>query len=116
MKKQSNINESGLNPEAQTFFNDVCHTFGIRDEAGKKVLLVACQALTQLREYETIVQRDGYTVKDRWGQWKNHPLLPYIRDTRQAFYAGIKTLNLELVHEIPKRIGRPAEWDVKISN
>jgi hypothetical protein len=45
---------------------------------------------------------------DRFGAPKPHPLLPIERDSRQAFLAGMKALNLDL-EPLRDRPGRPSE-------
>ena len=99
-----------MDKESQLFYDKIRTDYGIDDEAGVKILLVACQALTALRKYETQVEAEGYTIPDRFGIPKPHALLPFIRDTRAAFLAALKQLNLEFEHETPARIGRPPSF------
>ena len=99
-----------LDKESQLFYDRIRTDYGIADEAGLKILLVACQSLTTLRKYESQVERQGLTVNDRFGIPKPHALLPFIRDTRAAFLAALKQLNLEFEHETPARIGRPPSF------
>jgi P27 family predicted phage terminase small subunit len=60
------------------------------------VLIVTLEAHQRARQARETVDREGMTVIGRDGQTKVHPLLAVERDARQAFFAGIKALGIEL--------------------
>jgi len=85
---------SHLSKEASLIFKNLSAEFGIDDSAGLRILRVACEAFDRAQAAREAIERDGLTVVDKAGQIKPHPLLPIERDSRAAFLAGLKALNL----------------------
>jgi P27 family predicted phage terminase small subunit len=79
--------------------------YQISDEGGLAILTVAMEADDRARQDRELIDRDGLTMVDKAGQLKPHPLLANERDSRAAFLAALKMLNLDL--EPLKGIGRP---------
>jgi P27 family predicted phage terminase small subunit len=78
----------------------------IGDVAGLRILRVALESFDRAQAARETIARDGMTVVDKFGQTKPHPLLPIERDSRAAFLAGLKALNLDL-EPLRDRPGRP---------
>lgn len=97
---------SHLTEEAKRLWTEIIEEFAIGDAAGLKILRVCLEAFDRAQAARAAIDADGLTVLDRFGQTKSHPLLPIERDSRAAFLAGLKALNLDL--EPLKGPGRPA--------
>ncbi|SRR5258706_12960572 len=69
----------------------------IEDEASLALLRSALENHQRARTCREAVDREGATFSDRFGQIKIHPLIGAERDSRAAFVAGMKALNLDLV-------------------
>ena len=95
--------------------------FGIDDVAGLRILRCACEAFDRAQACRREIEKDGMVLDDddggqktgalfdagkKAGKRKPHPLLPIERDSRAAFLAGMKALNLDL-EPLRDRPGRP---------
>lgn len=96
---------SHLSAEAKAIFKKLSAEYKILDEGGLKILRAACEAFDRAQEARTRIDLEGMVYRDRYDQPKPHPLLAIERDSRAAFLAGLKALNLDL--EPIKDIGRP---------
>ena len=96
----------GLSREAKRLWSDICSEYCVEDSAGKRLLQTACEALDLMRKAEAAVERDGLTVKDRYGAIRGHPMLGTIRDARAAMMGAIRALGLDL-EPLHSRAGRP---------
>lgn len=85
-----------LSDDAKLFFENMVTEYGMKDAAGLKILLAACQAWDRAESARKQIDIDGLTIKDKWGQVKNHPLLPIERDSRSAFITAMKALKIEM--------------------
>ena len=95
-----------LSPEARALFKSIADDYQIVDAAGLKILTVACQAFDRAQAARATIDQEGMTITDKFGQTKPHPLLTCERDSRAAFLAGLKALNLDL-EPLQPRPGRP---------
>ena len=98
---------SHLTAEAKKIWREILDEYAIDDAAGLRILRVALEAFDRAQAARATIDKDGMTVKDKFGQTKPHPLLPIERDSRAAFLAGLKALNLDL-EPLRDRPGRPA--------
>ena len=105
-KKSSQKAPSHLSKEAKEIFNGLCEEYSINDIAGLRILRVSLEAFDRAQACRKAIDRDGLTILDKFNQTKPHPLLSTERDSRAAFLAGLKALNLDL--EPIKTVGRPA--------
>lgn len=96
----------GLSREARRFWRAVVEEYAVDDVAGIRVLTTACEAFDRMRAAQARIRRDGQMMRDRFGQWKRHPLIDVERDARAGMLAALKGLNLDL-EPIRDRIGRP---------
>ena len=94
-----------LSAEAKRIWKDILQEYAIDDSAGLRILQAACEAYDRAQTAREKIKVEGMTHIDRWGQTKPHVLLPIERDSRAAFLAALKQLNLDL--EPLKAIGRP---------
>lgn len=93
--------------ETKRIWDEIIDEYAIDDAAGLRILRVALEAFDRSQAARATIDKDGMTVKDKFGQTKPHPLLPIERDSRAAFLAGLKALNLDL-EPLRDRPGRPA--------
>ena len=94
-----------LSEEAKGWWKRMLAEFVIDDEAGLLTLQSTLEAFDRLRESQAVLAEEGITVKDRFGQPKQHPATMIERDARTALLRGLKALNLDVV--MPGPIGRP---------
>ena len=95
-----------LSDEAKKIWKGLVLEYGINDIAGLKILRVALEAFDRAQAARVKIEEDGMTIKDKFDQVKVHPLIPCERDSRAAFLAGLKALNLDL-EPLRDRPGRP---------
>lgn len=88
--------------------NAIARAYGITrsDPAGWSMLEGAWQAWDLWHRAEDQVDVEGLTVPGDRGGTKAHPLLAVIRDARAQFYAGLKSLSLDIIPPRDKA-GRP---------
>jgi P27 family predicted phage terminase small subunit len=96
---------AGLSAEARRWWRQLVEEYEIEDSGGRLILLTMFEAFDRMRAAQKIISEEGETVKDRFEQLKAHPMVAVERDSRAAFYAGLRALNLDL--EPLKAIGRP---------
>ena len=94
-----------LSAEARRMFESLCAEYSILDTAGLRILRTTMEAWDRCQNARRQIDQDGMCIKDKFGQLKPHPLLAVERDSRAAFLAGLKALNLDL--EPLQGVGRP---------
>ncbi|MBE0656918.1 MAG: hypothetical protein IH602_04460 [Bryobacteraceae bacterium] len=94
-----------LSEEARGWWKRLMAEFDIDDQPGLLTLQSTLEAFDRLRESQAVLAKEGITVKDRFGQPKQHPATMVERDARTALMRGLKALNLDVV--MPNPIGRP---------
>ena len=95
-----------LSSTAQKIWQEIAEDYQITDCAGQRILQVACEAFDRAQAAREKIDTDGMTITGRDGQIKNHPLVTVERDSRAAFLAGLKALNLDL-EPLKSAPGRP---------
>ena len=80
--------------------------YGIDDSGGLLWLQTWADADTTERDCQDIINKEGLTVVDRFGQKKSHPLLTTIRDARSQKMLALKNLCLD-IEPLHDRPGRP---------
>lgn len=95
-----------LSKEAKKIWRDILSEYSIIDAAGIRILRVALEAYDRAQAARQAIDKDGMTITDKFNQLKSHPLLPIERDSRAAFLAGLKALNLDL-EPLRDHPGRP---------
>ena len=96
----------GLAVPTATWWREVRDEYGLDDPAGLYLLETAARAWDRANEARKAIDKDGLRVKDRFGQWKAHPLCTVERDALATFRASLKDLNLDL-EPLRDRPGRP---------
>jgi P27 family predicted phage terminase small subunit len=94
-----------LSPEAKAWWRELVEAFEIEDAAGQLLLQTAMEAFDAMREAQTLIERDGLTLKDRFGQVRLNPAALSLRDSRTALLRSLRALNLDI--QTPGPIGRP---------
>ena len=85
-----------LSAEARKIWREILSEYQIEDAAGLRILRVSLESFDRAQAARKAIDKEGMTVTDKFGQKKPHPLLPIERDSRAAFLAGLKALNLDL--------------------
>jgi P27 family predicted phage terminase small subunit len=94
-----------LSSEAQDWFRKITNDFDL-DDAGLLILESALECLDTIREAQEQVKRDGITIKDRFGQIKQHPATIVEANAKAGMLRAFKALNLEL-EPLNNGAGRP---------
>jgi P27 family predicted phage terminase small subunit len=94
-----------LSKESQRWWRKIQQEYQITDPGGLLILLTAMESLDRLRDAQAAIETHGACIQDRFGVIKQNPMCNVERDSRTAFYAGLRALNLDL--EPLKAIGRP---------
>ena len=85
-----------LSAEAKTLWKKLIEEFSIDDEAGLLLLGTALESFDDMRAAQLIINRDGPIVKDRFGQFRQHPATLVLRDSRNLMLRSLKALNLDI--------------------
>lgn len=85
-----------LTKEAKELKKKILNDYEITDSAGLVLLQVALESFDRMKEAQRIIDKQGLTITDRFGQIRAHPLTVTERDARSQFYLGLKQLNLDL--------------------
>jgi P27 family predicted phage terminase small subunit len=103
----SNAAPAQLSGEARAWWAKLVDEYGIVDEAGRLLLLVALEAFDRMRECQRAIGTDGLIQRGSKRQPRAHPLLAVERDARGQMLAALKALNLDL-EPLRDGPGRPA--------
>lgn len=95
-----------LSKEAKKIWKSLLAEYAIEDVAGLKILRVALEAFDRAQAARERIDLEGMTIQDRFDISKPHSLLPIERDSRAAFLAGLKALNLDW-EPLRDKPGRP---------
>jgi P27 family predicted phage terminase small subunit len=95
-----------LSTDASTMWKQLQTEYQIIDKGGLIILTAACESFDRMCEARALVENEGMTIEDRFGQKKPHPAVIIERDARAAMLAAVKQLNLDL--EPLKAVGRPS--------
>ena len=92
--------------KARKLKKTILQEFEILDQAGLEILDRAIESFCRMCQATAIVDAEGLTVKNRFGETKEHPALNTERKSRGQFLLAIKQLNLDVLPP-NRRIGRP---------
>ena len=70
--------------------------YDIADSGGLMVLSAACQAFQRAEEARAVLDSEGCTFNDRFGQPRPHPMTVVERDSRAAMLGALKQLALDV--------------------
>ena len=88
-----------LLPCGKNLFKKLQKGFGLVDPAALKILATLCEASDRAQGCREVIDREGLTVTDRFGQVRPHPLLSSERDARAQVLQAFKVLGLEIEKE-----------------
>lgn len=95
-----------IKKQAKKLKKSILSEFDISDRGGLEILDRAIESFSRMREAEAIIEKEGLTVANRFGETKEHPCLNTERKARAQFLLAIKQLNLDVLPPNHK-IGRP---------
>ena len=96
-----------LSKESKKIWAEILDEYGISDCAGLRILRIALESFDRAQSCRETIDKQGLTVIDKAEQIKPHPLLACERDSRAAFLAGLKALNLS-IEPLRDKPGRPS--------
>lgn len=85
-----------LSSDARALWTRLVDEFAIDDAAALAILERACEAFQRMRQAQGIIDKDGLTTTDRFGQAKPHPAVTIERDSRASFLQAMKALRLDI--------------------
>jgi P27 family predicted phage terminase small subunit len=104
MKKSLPSPPRHLSREAKGWWRRVMEGWEL-DDPSLLILESALEAFDRMREAQAIIEAEGITVKDRFGQPKQHPATLVERDSKATMLRTLKALALDLepLHDRPGR-------------
>jgi hypothetical protein len=81
--------------EEAVLFRKIQTEFAIDDIGSVELLVVACEAHARCRAARLQIDKEGMTLKDRFGILAQHPLLKTEASARGQYLAALRALNLE---------------------
>jgi P27 family predicted phage terminase small subunit len=96
-----------LSKEARKEWSRIQQEYGIEDDYGIFLLTRAMECFDKICSYEKIIEDQGATLMNRFGEIRVHPLIASQRDMRSSMLQSLKMLCLDI--EPLKKPGRPAE-------
>jgi P27 family predicted phage terminase small subunit len=85
----------GLRGRAIGLWQDVQREWSL-DPAGLELLRLACEAMSRADECAEVVNREGATYRDKWGQPRAHPSALLERDYRGQAARHLAALGVSL--------------------
>jgi P27 family predicted phage terminase small subunit len=95
-----------LSSAAKRLWRGLVEEYDLADVAALAILTAALEAFDRAAAAKALPDADGPVVEDRWGQKKAHPAASIERDSRAAFLAAVKQLNLD-IEPLRDGVGRP---------
>jgi P27 family predicted phage terminase small subunit len=93
-----------LKPATRRWWKSVLEEYDL-EAHHVRILTLAAEAWDRCQEAREIVDREGLTYKDRFGQPKERPEVAIERDSRIAFWRGMRELALDV--DAPADVSRP---------
>ena len=97
---------AGLSKATAKWWQALRDEYDIDEPAGLSLLESAARAWDRAQQARAVIDAEGLSVKDRFGQIKAHPLCTVERDSLATFRAALRDLNLDL-EPLRDRPGRP---------
>jgi P27 family predicted phage terminase small subunit len=89
--KRPDINH--LTPRMQAFFKRITSRYRLLDHH-LAVLAATCEAHDRMQQATALLTKDGLTITTRHGEVRSHPAAAIERDSRTAFWRGLRELGL----------------------
>lgn len=67
------------------------------DIGSVEVLTATLEARGEARRAREIIEAEGATIGDRFGQVKPHPMVAILKDSRRTFMEGMRALRLDVL-------------------
>ncbi len=80
--------------------------YQIEDAAGQLLLVTALECFDRMKAASAVLDAEGPTFTDRYGQARPHPAATVETNNRSQMMTALKNLNLDL-EPIRDRVGRP---------
>ncbi len=97
-----------LPAEERKLWKQILNEYPIDDRPGELVLQTGLEAHARMRQCRELIEAQGMTTVDRFGQLRAHPLLSAERDARAQFLMAFRQLDLRPEDYEPAKNGRPA--------
>jgi len=97
---------ASLSDEAKGWWKQITEVFVVDDPAGYLLLGTALESFDDMRKAQAVLEKEGMTIKDRWGQQRQHPATLVLRDSRNLMLRSLKALNLDIVPGAPLKGGK----------
>lgn len=97
-----------LSPAAKRLWRDLMAEYALSDVAAKAILTAGLEAFDRMSAAKTLLDADGPVIEDRWKQKKMHPAACIEKDSRAAWMAALKALNLD-IEPLRDGPGRPGK-------
>ncbi len=95
-----------LEKETRKFWRQVLKSYDL-EEHHKKILTLACKAWDRSEQARRLLDDEGVTYQDRFGQPKSRPEVKIEKDSRNDFRLLMRELGLDIeVQENPGKIPR----------
>lgn len=83
-----------LSASAKKLWREICATHVIADANQAALLRAACESFDRCEAARKLLDAQGITVKDRFGQLRAHPACAVERDSRASMVACFRALGL----------------------
>lgn len=83
-----------LRPDTMKWARGILADFDLESHHYRQLIKV-CESWDRSEEAREILAKDGLTVTDRYGTPKAHPCVGIERDSRTAFFRGLRELGLD---------------------
>ena len=85
-----------LTPRSRRLYREIVDAYGLEDEGhAKETLRLALQALDRADEARRILDEEGLTYVNRFGEPRAHPMCAVEKDARLAAWRGFRELSLD---------------------
>ena len=94
MKKSATKHPSpppGLSPEARIWWATLQDEYQVHDAGGLAVLAAAAEAFDRARQARLLIEAEGMTTVDRFGQARAHPAVAVERDARDQMLKALSS-------------------------
>ncbi len=95
-----------LTCEAKRLKKKYLTEYNFADQGGLDILDRTMEAFCRMRQAEELLEKDGLTTTNRFGEVREHPMVSVERKSRQQYLDAIRRLNLDVLPP-NHTIGRP---------
>ncbi len=106
MRKTSFNPPKHLSAAARKWWRGLMGEYKIEDSAGLLLLQTAMECFDRMKSAGAVLDEEGLTFTDRYGQARPHPAATVEANNRSQMLSAIKQLNLDL-EPLRDRVGRP---------